>query len=64
MAFVASGRLNKQIAADFGLSEVTIKIHRGQVMRKMRAAALLDLGRMADQLQLVVAKPDRSRRIS
>ena len=64
MAFVVSGRLNKQIAADLGVSEITVKIHRGQVMRKMRAASLLDLGRMAEQLQLIVARPDRSRRIS
>jgi FixJ family two-component response regulator len=64
MALVAIGRLNKQIAADLGVSEITVKIHRGQVMRKMQASSLPDLARMADHLQLVVAKPDRSRRIS
>ena len=64
MAFVVSGRLNKQIAGDLGLSEITVKVHRGQVMRKMRAASLLNLGRMADLLQLVVAGRDRSRRFS
>jgi FixJ family two-component response regulator len=57
MAFVVSGRLNKQIAADLGVSEITIKVHRGQVMRKMRASSLPDLARMADQLQLTPTKP-------
>jgi FixJ family two-component response regulator len=44
------GRLNKQIAGDFGISEMTVKIHRGNVMRKMQASSLPDLARMADQL--------------
>ena len=48
LAFVAQGRLNKQIAADLGLSEVTVKVHRGQVMRKMGAATLAELVRLAD----------------
>ncbi|WP_244544469.1 MULTISPECIES: response regulator transcription factor [unclassified Beijerinckia] len=52
MTLVASGRLNKQIAADLGLSEVTVKVHRGQVMRKMQAATLADLIRMSDRLGL------------
>ncbi len=47
MAFVVTGRLNKQIAADLGVSEITVKVHRGQVMRKMRASSLPDLARMA-----------------
>jgi FixJ family two-component response regulator len=50
MAQVVSGRLNKQIAGDIGISEITVKVHRGQVMRKMRAASLPDLARMADKL--------------
>jgi FixJ family two-component response regulator len=53
MAFVVTGRLNKQIAGDLGLSEITIKVHRGQVMRKMKASSLPDLARMADKLKLV-----------
>lgn len=52
MAGVVKGRLNKQIAGDLGISEVTVKVHRGQVMRKMRASSLPDLARMADQLNL------------
>ena len=52
MALVATGRLNKQIAADLGISEITVKVHRGQVMRKMAASSLPDLARMADKLRL------------
>lgn len=47
---VVSGRLNKQIAADLGLSEATVKMHRGQIMRKMQAGSLPELVRMADRL--------------
>jgi FixJ family two-component response regulator len=50
MTRVVTGRLNKQIAADLDLSEVTIKVHRGQVMRKMLAKSLAELVRMADKL--------------
>ncbi|HYZ33872.1 MAG TPA: response regulator transcription factor [Crenalkalicoccus sp.] len=52
MTLVVTGRLNKQIAADLGISEITVKVHRGQVMRKMRAASLPELARMADRLKL------------
>jgi FixJ family two-component response regulator len=50
MAQVAIGRANKQIAADLGVSEITVKAHRGQVMRKMDARSVADLVRMADRL--------------
>ena len=50
MAHVVKGRLNKQVAADIGLSEITVKVHRGNVMRKMQASSLPDLARMADRL--------------
>ena len=50
MALVVTGRMNKQIASDLGTSEKTVKAHRGQVIRKMRARSLADLVRMADRL--------------
>jgi FixJ family two-component response regulator len=50
MAEVLKGRLNKQIAGDIGVSEVTVKAHRGQIMRKMKASSVLDLARMGEQL--------------
>jgi FixJ family two-component response regulator len=50
MAFVAAGLMNKQIASAMGLSEVTVKIHRGHLMRKIGARSLPDLVRMADTL--------------
>jgi FixJ family two-component response regulator len=56
MAQVVKGRLNKQVASDMGLSEITVKVHRGQVMRKMKASSLPDLARMADKLKLGLNK--------
>lgn len=50
MELVASGLMNKQVAGKLGLSEVTVKLHRGQAMRKMGAASLADLVRMAEAL--------------
>ncbi len=56
MALVARGLLNKQIAAEIGLSEITVKVHRGQAMRKMRADSVADLIRMADNLGMTDGK--------
>ncbi len=50
MALVADGQLNKQIAAELYLSEVTVKVHRGHMMRKMQARSVPELVRMADKL--------------
>jgi FixJ family two-component response regulator len=55
MQHVAQGRLNKQIAYDMSISEITVKVHRGQVMRKMNAKSLPELARMADRLANVTA---------
>ena len=50
MALVVSGLLNKQVGAELGISEITVKAHRGQVMRKMKADSLPDLVTMAARL--------------
>jgi len=50
MALVCSGKMNKQIAAEMQISEITVKVHRGRVMRKMQADSLPELVRLADRL--------------
>jgi len=57
MPLIVTGRLNKQIAGQLELSEMTVKVHRSQIMRKMQARSLIDLVRMADQLGISAKKP-------
>jgi DNA-binding NarL/FixJ family response regulator len=52
MAQVVRGRLSKQIAGDIGISDSTVKVHRSNLMRKMRVRSLADLARIADKLSL------------
>jgi FixJ family two-component response regulator len=56
MVLVVSGLLNKQVGGELGISEITVKAHRGQVMRKMKAGSLPDLVTKAARLGLSAAK--------
>lgn len=60
MSHVVTGRLNKQIAADLGISEITVKVHRSHMMHKMKASSLPELARMADSMNLAGRTPKRS----
>jgi FixJ family two-component response regulator len=60
MMQVTAGRLNKQIASDIGIAESTVKVHRTNLMRKMKARSLPELSRMADMLKLTPEKAPRS----
>jgi FixJ family two-component response regulator len=57
MALVASGRLNKQVGGELGISEITVKAHRGRVMRKMKADSLAELVKMAARLRIAPMGP-------
>jgi len=61
LPLIVSGLLNKQAAAELGISEVTIQIHRGKIMTKMRAGSLAELVRMAGLLEIPMAHSRRSR---
>lgn len=55
---MTAGLMNKQVAAQLGLAEITVKIYRGQIMRKMGAKSLADLVRMSEALGIGSNKPD------
>jgi FixJ family two-component response regulator len=57
LAFVAAGLMNKQVAAELGLAEITVKIYRGHIMKKMQAKSLADLIRMTEALGIRPTKP-------
>jgi FixJ family two-component response regulator len=60
MVRITAGRLNKQVANDIGLAESTVKVHRTNLMRKMKARSLPELSRMADILKVTPEEPERS----
>jgi FixJ family two-component response regulator len=55
MALVVSGRLNKQVGSELGISEITVKAHRGKVMEKMKADSLAELVKIAARLRMASA---------
>jgi FixJ family two-component response regulator len=59
LPLVVSGLLNKQSAAELGISEITLQIHRGKIMQKMQAASLADLVRIAEKLQIPITHSRR-----
>ena len=56
MALVVAGLLNKQVGGELGISEITVKAHRGQVMQKMKANSVADLVKMAERLQITALR--------
>jgi FixJ family two-component response regulator len=60
LALAAAGMMNKLIAAELGVSEITVKVHRSNLMRKMRTRSLAELARMADTLGI---HPDKLKRL-
>jgi FixJ family two-component response regulator len=62
LPLVVSGLLNKQSAAELGISEITLQIHRGNIMKKMRAESLAELVRMAGTLEIPMTRSRRSQR--
>jgi FixJ family two-component response regulator len=60
LPLVVSGLLNKQAAAELGISEITLQIHRGKIMQKMEAASLADLVRIAERLQIPITHSRRA----
>ena len=63
MALVAAGRLNKQVGSELGITEITVKAHRGKIMRKMHADSLPELVRMAARLCLTTDSTQVSSRV-
>jgi FixJ family two-component response regulator len=57
LALVAAGLMNKQVAAELGIAEITVKIHRGHIMKKMETRSLADLVRFTELLGIRYAKP-------